>query len=370
MNYRRNIAAVFAAAFSCVGCSGYIVKNITPPHEVSDRADGAVVGYYQPKAVWKFTAGYDGATGLLSLSADPKPTTLPDTDSAMKYLSYAHSGISDDDIDIQMDGLMLKLVASKSSDQTVKIVEAANTLLTEVGTARTTFQKANLISYSLTADSGPPQPLKDARCTATLKSEVTVNMSSLTHEPQRDLQWGEYCSLAISISAKLLGIRPFKTVSNQSSPFAASQTLGDTEGICERAVCFRPTQIVEVTIGVSLLSNSIEADGLVKRDDKKQPVYTPNGKSYVVRIPKAGSKEPAPLVLSQRFNPVAVPSARAGQAFVEFGRRAFVENHTSIQFADGVVSEFKSTDPSIIAGAITLSSDLLKTVVLTVPIVR
>ena len=113
---------------------------------------------------------------------------------------------------------------------------------------------------------------------------------------------------------------------------------------------------------VRLKSNFVDKDG--------KALKAKGDKSYTVRLPKAGEKGLVAMTYAQLMNPVTVPAASAGMAFIEFGRRAFVENHTSINFTDGVVNEFKSTDPSIIAGALTLSSDLLKTVVFTIPIVK
>jgi hypothetical protein len=95
----------------------------------------------------------------------------------------------------------------------------------------------------------------------------------------------------------------------------------------------------------------------------------PGDTSYPVRLPYPGEQSGRAMVIAQTFNPITVPSAK-GLAFVEFSRRAFVENHTTISFQNGVLNEFHSTDPSIATGALTLSSDLLKSVVLTVPLVR
>ena len=77
--------------------------------------------------------------GALSISADALPKIVPDTAAQVKYLSYGHAALSDDTVDIQLDGLLLKSVASTSSDQTAKAVEAFNSLLTEVGTAKSAF---------------------------------------------------------------------------------------------------------------------------------------------------------------------------------------------------------------------------------------
>jgi hypothetical protein len=114
--------------------------------------------------------------------------------------------------------------------------------------------------------------------------------------------------------------------------------------------------MVRINVTVSLQSNHVQG--------QDKPV-----KLYTVLVPKLAVGN-APLSFTQTFGPVAVPIATNRLAFVEFSRRVFVENHTTIAFTDGVLTEFHSTDPSIIAGAVTLSSDLLKSVALTVPLVR
>lgn len=351
--------------FVLAGCSGNIVKPISKASHIEGRTDGAIVGYYLPRAIWKFTANYEASSGLISIAADSKPTILPDTDEPMHWLSYAHAGLSDDDITIGLDGLMLKTVASKSSDQTVKIVEAANTLLTQIGTTKTALEKAFVTTGP--AEGGRPQPLSDAGCLTSLKSEVSVDLSFIGRGRQRDLLWGTYCSLELGVTISRLGMRPFKVAEPPEPMLQAAQDLQSQDGVCDRALCFRPSQVVAVTVTATLKSNIIDAAGKPLRNEKNEPIP---GASNPVLLPKAGLTKPVPLKLTQQFNPVTVPSGTARLAFVEFGRRSFVENHTSLTFTDGVVSEFKSTDPSIIANAITLTSDLLKTVVLTVAIAK
>lgn len=359
-------AFFLSIVFLLTGCSSEnIVKTIRTASQKEGRTDGAVIGYYYPKAVWKFTASYEASSGLISVAADAKPTILPDTDGPMHWLSYAHASLSDDDITVGLDGLLLKTVASKSSDQTVKIVEAANTLLTQIGTTKTSLEKA--FATAGPTEGGRPQQLSDAGCTSSLKSEIAIDLSTIGRGRQHDLLWGAYCSLQVDVSVSRLGMRPFKIAAGMEPTVQAAQNLEALEGICERAICFRPSQVVAVTASVTLKSNIIDSTGKPRRNEKNEPIV--DMVSNPVLVPKAGVTKPVPMQLTQLFNPVTVPSATAGIAFVEFGRRAFVENHTSLTFTDGVVSEFKSTDPSIIANAITLSSDLLKTVVLAVAII-
>jgi hypothetical protein len=344
-------SVVTAVTVFCSGCASNVVEMVHSPEALSSRSDGALLSYYPPKAQWKFTASYDGSTGLLSLTADPKPTILPDTTMPMRHLSYSHAGLSDDDLDVFFDGLMLKSIATKTSDQTVKVIEAANALLTQAGTAQSAFEKAK---KELIEEPGKnlPASLKKANCVTNLKSEITINLSSL--EPRlppkkNDLLWSENCFLQITPELRLLSVRP-PFFSSQNLPAMAS---ADAEVLCGRAVCFRAGHVVQLHLTVALLSNSDSGNKV-----------TP----YNVMLPSPVNPTKR-FVLDQDMIPVTVPSSEY-VAYVEFSRRAFVENHTTIAFADGVLSEFHSTDPSIVTGAVTLVNDLLKSVVLTVPLVR
>ncbi len=72
------------------------------------------------------------------------------------------------------------------------------------------------------------------------------------------MQWGEHCALSLSTTVKYLGIRPFKTAVDQSIPFAVSQGLNATDDVCAHAVCFRPSQVAQVTITLGLTSDSVQ----------------------------------------------------------------------------------------------------------------
>jgi hypothetical protein len=357
------VLAVAIAAMPCANCGGQIVKDIQSRIDLEGRADGAVIGYYLPKSLWHVAASFDAKTGQITLTGDAKPATVADTDAPMYYLSYAHAGFSDDDIDVQLNGLLLSGVASKASDQTVKVADAAVSLLTEVGAAQTALRTAQTIKYISATDTSGVTPLVDASagCTTDLQTEATVNLSSPAN-PVKQLvtQWGKDCLLTLGIKVKRVPVMQFKTIGS-AAPFGAAQDLSDVSQICERAVCFRPSQLAEVSVTVGLSSDLVGKDGKPKPRSKEM---------NPVKVDQPGSATQVPYGVTKTYNSFVVPSASAPLGFVEFGRRAFVENHTTITFTDGVVSDFKSTDPSIIAPAINLSTDLLKAVVLTVPIVR
>jgi hypothetical protein len=75
-----------------------------------------------------------------------------------------------------------------------------------------------------------------------------------------------------------------------------------------------------------------------------------------VRIP-AGTGHVMTVTSTQQL---LAPQADA-MGFVRFNRRAFVTNATFIAFSNGMISEFRSSDPSEAVGFFTLPISLLAT---------
>ena len=223
--------ALILSSVALSSCGGDVVKTISANDNLDDRTDGAMLSYYLPRATWGVTASFTGSSGLLSLKGDAAVAVMPDTKAPKMYLSYAHAGLSDDSIDVKLDNSMLSSIGSTASDQTIKVVEAANALLTQVGTTKTA-----LATIKLTADT-PAQPapslLKDGyKCGSDLTS---TRMIDLTYEKQsnpRDLQWGDHCALS-------LDIKVIRSPADTRTAFAASQHLDNQNDICASAICRR-----------------------------------------------------------------------------------------------------------------------------------
>ncbi|MGX8010096.1 hypothetical protein ACVDG8_014585 [Mesorhizobium sp. ORM8.1] len=317
------VAVVALAIGPLAGCGGEVFKS-QQSMAISDKIDGAVIRYYLPKAQLHFTASYAPAAGtgdkatpaaLSIASATTAPEIVPDT-TRPYYLSYSHAGLSDDTVDITWtSGTMLQKLSSESSDQTLKAVEAFNTLLGQVATT----QKAVETLHAESSVAGG--------CPNSLSSTEVVNLSDGT---QRWLDGTTYskdkrsgCSLVLSAVVTRMGA---------PATFFASHNLDRQVGDpCAGRICFPMAQEVMVDV-------TAKVDGLEGLTAHKQIEFS-------------------------------VPSASA-RGYVAFSRRAFVDNKTSIQFANGLLSEFQSTDPSVVAGTITLATDVLKSVALTVPLAK
>jgi hypothetical protein len=115
--------------------------------------------------------------------------------------------------------------------------------------------------------------------------------------------------------------RPIRTFGLVGFPKPGDETIN--EDYCNQAVCFRLTGAYQVV-------------------------------STATSVDQDGNHTPA-TVVSQ----VLAPQADA-IGFVRFNRRAFVTNMTTIVFTQGMVSEFKSSDPSEAVGFFTLPVALLQ----------
>jgi hypothetical protein len=169
--------------------------------------------------------------------------------------------------------------------------------------------------------------------------------------------------LLVRPSLVVLGRAGDRNASVAASHDLSQSDLSGFDDGCYQAICFRPAQVIKIKLEVILQTDMVL--------DSTTGAWKPGGGSMnAFTLPQAGSTKRKPLQVTQDFGPVTVPDASAGLDFVEFSRRAFVQNGTTVAFSGGVLASFKSTDPSTVAPAINLVTDALKSVVLAVPLVR
>jgi hypothetical protein len=138
--------------------------------------DGAYVSYFLPRGELPITVSFDGkTTGMLSLSAGPI-SIVPDF-SRHYHVVYNHADLSTDEISIttEANGL-LKEVSSKTTDQTVQLVQQVNAILSQVGA----LEKAARVE-TLTPGETPKIAVPD--CPDDMKTVVTVDLTYL-RKPQ------------------------------------------------------------------------------------------------------------------------------------------------------------------------------------------
>jgi hypothetical protein len=281
-------------------------------------------------------------TANLTVAASPEAPQIMPNPYALHYLSYTHAQMSDDVIDIALtQGSMLKKVSSDTSDQTVKAIEAFNGLLAEIPALQKALapaqgSRAPAMAAAKVFEFKPVQ----TECKTKVSAPAMINLSQDVAKDFDGNPDTAGCFVRIHEQIEELGNRA------DSPLFNAAQTAVDAADPCDEAVCFPLARPVRLKITATLMSQGPQ--GPVKARVGGTTVELE--RSYLLVVPRYAEGDPV--------------------GYVKFTREAFVDNKTSISFDSGLVSEFQSTDPSPISGTFTAASDVLKSVVLTVPLVR
>jgi hypothetical protein len=120
---------------SVAGC-GPVIQTLSVGQGIAESFDGAMISYAFARGELSVTASY--SKGILSISSDPQITAKADLNH-QHTLVYQHGGLSIDEVDIQLDGAILKKVSSTTTDQSITALQAANTLLGQIATTQTTL---------------------------------------------------------------------------------------------------------------------------------------------------------------------------------------------------------------------------------------
>jgi len=305
---------------SCVLClllaqCGEVIQT-TPynPHEYVGQLDGALVSYAFTRTELSVTASYK--SGILAIAA-PTITPMPDLDH-VHTLVYQHNALSIDAPDIMLEGVLLKQVSSTTTDQSTALVTAVNSLLTQAIATQTaligtpTKPPAKAAPLGLVAGAPCPDDMQVSR------------VQDLTNNTSHDLviqQGSQKCRIDLKITSGA----PYRIFGFLGYPRA--DDVRPTEDYCNRAVCFRLTAGYKVTITASIKNRST---GDTVGD-------------------------------AQTITQQVIGAAPYDVGYVHFKRRPFTVNNTQISFTNGLVSEFKSSDPSEVVGFLALPTAALLT---------
>ena len=351
----RSTGVSLLLALFVAGCAGPSIQTIHPNAYVPEQFDGALIDYALPKAEQPVKAQYDAKSALLLLTFDGLNTVA---DSQNVYtLAYNHAGLSTDEVEIQLEGGMLKIVSSSTKDQTIEAIQGINAILSQVGATKSALAPKST-SKAVTATQPPkakePTP---ADCVDDLAVAGAANVT-YGYQLQTVTLKGPTlaaklrCTIKLTIDVgrpkRIFRIAGFPTV----TPSATSDDPADIGDICNQAVCFRLAGLYAVKATAVLRYYVKDETG--KETGAINDMKDPGGEgSFSV----TSTKE------------ILAPS-KGSIGFVKFNRRAFVQNKTSITFSNGIVTDFKATDPSELVGFLQLPNEFLKGVVLTVPLVR
>lgn len=306
------ISACFAL-LSLTQCGEVIQTLPTTVKQPVGQLDGALVSYAFARTELSVNATYK--SGSLTISA-PTTAALPDL-GHVHTLVYQHNALSFDAPDVMLDGVLLKQVSSTTTDQTTAAITAVNSLLTQAVATQTALaggaSKAPLKAAAV-APAAPP----------TCPDDMQVSLvRDLTNGTSKDLvvqQSSQKCRIQLTIDSTLLQTFGFFGYSRADDGRA-------TEGYCNYAVCFRLTAGYNVTITAQVFDRSSGA--------------------------AVGS--------AQKVTQQVIGAARDDVGYVHFNRRPFTVNTTQVSFTNGLVSEFKSSDPSEVVGFLAVPTALLVT---------
>lgn len=311
---------VFLSIFGCQQVS-LETKNIS---EIAHHNfDGAYISYFLPRAELPVNVTFDGkTTGLLSLSAGPI-SIVPDF-SRHYHIVYNHADLSTDEISVTTDANgLLKEVSSKTTDQSVQLVQQVNAILSQVGA----LEKAAQIQTVAPSETPKAAPIPD--CPDDLKTVVNVDLTYLK-KPQQIRQWSAVCEVKISAKIDLVD-------DLQARGFPTESQIASKQPTCDQVVCFRIFGAFRIHISAALY-----------RKGSKEPI-------------RVAGRELATSTDVEVLAPMPSPTG-----FIRFKRRNFVSNSTTASFTNGMLTGFKSSDPSETVGFLALPLELLKTVTILV----
>jgi hypothetical protein len=349
----RSVAIVSSIALLCAGCNSSVLETLPNGTFPAPGSSDAAFSYYLPEGSLTFTATYgDKATpGLITITPDAAIKTRPKT-SQLHFLVYHHDGLSSDTVHVSYDAAgLLTTVESTTADQSTAAIEGVNSNLQEVAA----LQKA-LTPALAKAAATPQQILDEPKKTpeqlcqaASISKTISFNFDSQKEENTTiisDTANDQKCILYVDIrldpDQKKQFDGPEISDYRNGSSIAESKNAYSQENCNENALCFYGSTIFTLNASAKLVYTK-----LVGNDVVVEPLVGPKKISVTVRAPDPTK-----------------------HMFVRFDREAFVTNATSISFANGLLTDFKSTDPSEVVGFLSLPKDLLTSVTLTVPLAK
>jgi hypothetical protein len=306
MSAVRKIAVVVLALLLS-GCGGAVVWTETPSGPPRGDIDGAVLTYALAEGHVSIQAQLK--SGDLSLTTDQKVVGQADPQH-MYQLIYNHSGISLDDISIQLNAGLVTSITTTTTDQTVQIIQGVTSLISQVSATQAAIAKA---AKPLIAPAVSP-PCDDMQ--VTYVRNITHNDGeTFVTQPGTTGCTVQFTVHQILVSRLPLGVRGFAAPDENGVPVA---------DVCSNdyVFCFRLGSIYRITVSAVVVKNR-----------------TPIGTS--ISLPP--------------FTVAAPDASKLG--FVRFDRRAFVANKTAVTFdGTGLLSSFAATNPSEVLGFTTLSA--------------
>lgn len=260
----------------------------------------------------ELTASATYKAGAALVIAAPTTAAMPDFEH-VHTLVYRHNAFSFDAPDVMLDGVLLKQVSSTTTDQTTAAIGAVNSLLTQAVATQTALNGA-------AAKPAAKAQLVASKCDSDLQVSRVLDLTNDDLHDPVEQQSATNCTLDLKISAQ-----PRKTFGLYG--YARDDDTGPTEDLCNNAVCFRLTAGYDVTITATVT------------DKSASPIRT----------------------ITSRVSTQVLGASKDRVGYVHFNRRPFTANTTQLSFTNGLVSEFKASDPSEVVGFLAVPTAALAT---------
>jgi hypothetical protein len=315
----RSIFMLVAMAL-VTACGGQVVKNENLRDIDPATFDGAFISYFLPRGELTMKVDYDASKQIITVTRDLK--IYPDV-SHHYHAVYHHNDFSNDTVTLQIDpNGLLKQVSTTTTDQTTAIIKAVGDVAQEFGPFRTATAGPKV-------SAAPPKKEQEPPACPNLSVQAIPDITYWDKKKQRpakitDTKSG--CTLELNID-DVVRATPLDAV---AYPAAAPEAPYETKPCPTSAVCFRAASGYKVTFS-----------GKLTRPSSK------------------------PIPIDQTtVSTVAPDRFRTGVLY--FNRRAFVENSTTAEFTDGMLTKLTVKDPSAIAGALALPAQILKSLTILV----
>lgn len=308
----RNCVQILGMSVLLMGCVG---TPLVGGKDVSAKGRDALLPYYLPRGEVAFDVSYSANAGL-NISK-PELLIVPDFDQRFT-LAYTRSDLSNDDIEIKTQNGLLTLISSKPEDQTVKLVEQFNEVLTQWGKVQAAVAKSNAETMAQQEAGGqPPQP----QPCPDLKTLVRVDLTYYHDKSEggkylkSDLKHSKACEIKIENLQ----------VTYEEGLKGNNVTAQKPPDICnDSVVCFRVPQGYTLTAQIRVYQGT-----------------TILGEDLHLKLE----------MLAPAVNPIG---------YLGFDRRAFVKNEKTITFDRGMVTQINMKDPSSLVGFFNLPVAVLK----------
>jgi len=348
---KSGFAALGLATLALTACGGEVIETRNLSTLPPNGFDGAYMSYFLPQGVVKYTLSYEkkdtakNVPGGFTFATDGKVINVPDI-SQHYHAVYRHAGLSLDTVTIQttQEGLLSK-VSSTSKDQSIDALKQLGEVVKQAIELRSAIEAESgrkSMSDTGTKEGACPKFTKEFLVDVTNGKVIIPRASKEPREAGKSsdglihtedlLELKDNPGCEASFTVRVSDVTENSRLDAQVFPtdLSASSRRGcAVDG--SQGLCFR------IQAGFSLTVTAKLRDG-------------GNGESEITRFAQG---------LAPLRSPVGV---------VHFNRRDFVENTTSVEFTNGVLTKIELKDPSELLGFLSLPLEALKFVTILVKV--